>query len=78
MLTLTFPLLALPLLWTILPATSLSVQSGSKSQDPTLSAGGPSKGAGEAEAGVRGADPRPGGAQAPGSDHDPEVRGWPR
>uniref|UniRef100_A0A8C0NV25 Secreted and transmembrane 1 n=1 Tax=Canis lupus familiaris TaxID=9615 RepID=A0A8C0NV25_CANLF len=28
MLTLTFPLLALPLLWTILPATSLSVQSG--------------------------------------------------
>ncbi|CAK7290633.1 Secreted and transmembrane protein 1 [Vulpes lagopus] len=28
MLTLTFPLLALPLLWTTLPATSLSVQSG--------------------------------------------------
>lgn len=56
--TLTFPLSVPQMLWTILLAASLSAQNGSKSQDPTLSAGGPSEGVGEGEAGVGGADPR--------------------
>lgn len=58
MLILTFPLLLPQMLWAVLLATSLSAQNGGKSQDPTLSAGGPSEGVGKGEAGVGRADPR--------------------